>query len=410
MKWNIGSSLRFNLKSTTVRYSLITYLAISLNLLSGVLLARSIGVSQRGLLAYYANFLLLSSFIAAANIGNATARTLISQHNEKLKYYKLQYRYFILLGFIMAAIPTLIISNHVITKWDVNRNYFGVLMLINSIGAVTSIYDGFWKFNNSIQFITWSRFVGLAGPSLFTIILISTSNAKIEYLLLSQFIVIIFNLFTIAVFQQMKPLKQFPESRKILKSALYGFPTYLAEYLVSWIVPFLILQVDGAEVLGWYVIALSYALLADVSYSALEAKYYRSMSEAFKSNGIPPLKLLVRNSLPVIGLHLFFMPFVFLIPFIYGKDFFQSSIFAIVILTSRIPIAISRTITSYLISISRNTEPFVIFLSFIATYISLMTLTHFKLFKFHWIFAYLVAAMMMLLCAIILQIKLRHRK
>jgi O-antigen/teichoic acid export membrane protein len=410
MKMNFGKNLRFFLKSGTIRFSVFTYLAIAINVISGVLLARSIGPSQRGLLAYYSNFLLLCSFIAAVNVGNATARTLVSKDCEIKEYVRFQKRGFVLLGFFMAAVPTYIISNLVITEWEVNKNFFIVLMLVNAIGAFTSTYDGYWKFYNSIAFITWSRFTGLAAPSIFTIIIISLGKAEIGYLLLGQLIVILLNLGTIFVFHKKHPRTQFPETRDILKSALYGFPTYLAEYLVSWIVPFLILSIEGTEVLGWYVIALSYALLADVSYSALEAKNYKFMSDFSRHGKSPRMGLFLKNSMPLIGMHLVFTPFVFLIPFIYGKDFAYSSLFAIVILVTRVPIVISRSITSFLISTSRNTEPLMIFLSFITTFTILISLSELKLFSFQWIFAYVVAATVMLFTAIMFLFKLSPKK
>jgi hypothetical protein len=176
------------------------------------------------------------------------------------------------------------------------------------------------------------------------------------------------------------------------------------------VVPFFILRVEGSEVLGWYVVALSFALLADVSFSALEAKYYKLMSSFSKYDDMPQMSLFLKNSLPVLGMHLVLIPFVLLIPYIYGKNFANSSLFAIVILAARVPIVISRSITSFLISVSRNVEPLMIFLSFLISFTTAIALTDFKLFSFHWIFAYAVGAIVMLLIAILFLIKLSREK
>jgi O-antigen/teichoic acid export membrane protein len=410
MKIVFRKKLRIALRSTTTQFALFTYLAIAINVISGVLLARTIGPTQRGKLAYYANFLLLTSFISAANVSNGTARTLVGKDLESTKNPKSQTSSFIFIGFLMAAIPAYLISTLMISEWEINKKYFIFLIMTNALGAFTSLYDGYWRFNNSIKFLTWNRFIGLAAPSIFIIILILLGKAEIRFLLLGQFIVTILNLGTIIFFQKKQPRTQLPESREILKSAFYGFPTYLAEYFVSWVVPFFILRVEGSKVLGWYVIALSYALLADVSYSALEAKNYKLMSSFSNHDNKPQLGLFLKNSLPVLGMHLVFIPFAFLIPFVYGKDFANSSLFAIVILVARVPIVIARSITSFLVSVSRNVEPLMIFLSFLIAFTTAITLTDFKLFLFHWIFAYILGAIVMLSSAVILLFKLSREK
>jgi O-antigen/teichoic acid export membrane protein len=390
-----------SIKSTTIRFSIITYLAIGLNVVSGVFLARSLGAAERGVLAYYANFLLLSSIVTASNISNATARTLVNNTSPARNLLKSNKRSFLYLGFIMAAICAYLVGVLAISDWRINRNYFIILILANAFAALISAYDGYWRFNNSIRFLTWSRFIGLAAPSLFTITLIATGHAEIKYLLLGQLVVSIMSLGLILLFASRNPQIQLPESKIIFKSALYGFPTYIAEYLSSWIVPFLILSVEGDEVLGWYVVAMSYSLLADVTYSALEAKNYRFMTTFSKYDVPPTLKLFIRNASPILGMHVVFIPLVFLIPIIYGQEFANSSVFAVAILLIRIPIVISRSITSYLISTSQNLKSFIILLSFLITFSTVILWSQVKLFQFYWIFAYACGAVAMLLCGLL---------
>jgi hypothetical protein len=307
----------------------------------------------------------------------------------------------------MALISAFIVSVLLIHDWELNQHFFVFLMLANGLGAFTSLYDGYWRFSNSIVFLTWTRFVGLAAPSILTLCLIAIGRTEIQFLLLGQLLVTFLNLQIILRFKQTNPASQFPDSNVILKSATRGFPTYLAEYLVTWTVPYLILRVEGSEVLGWYVVALSYALLADVTYGAIEAKNYKRMISNSMDGRIPKFWIFLRNSLPILGMHLFFLPLVVLIPIIYGQDFKNSSLFAIVILVVRVPMVIARAITSYLVSISRNLETFLIFVSFLITYIPVMLLSNFDLFSFHWIFAYSVAGTTMLGCAFLFLAKIK---
>ena len=395
------------LNSKSLRFSIVTYIAIALNGLSGVFLARSIGAAQRGVLAYYANFLLMTSFISASNISNATARTFVKRAVGTTKNPKFKANRILVLGFFMSFISAFMVSEVMINDWELNKFYFMILMVSNGFAAYSSLYDGYWRYSNSIATLTWTRFVGLATPSVLTLGLIAIGRAEIRYLLLGQILVTILNLQNIVRFKKKYPITHFPNSGDILRSALNGFPTYLAEYLVSWIIPFLILRMEGSEVLGWYVVALSYALLADVAYTAIESKNYRSMLTNHIDGTSPEVRVFLKNSLPILLMHLIFMPLVVLIPRIYGSDFKTSSLFAIVILIVRIPLVLARSMTSFLISLSKNFETLLIFVSFLVTFILVMLKTDIQLLTFHWIPAYAIAASVMLLVSFLSVWRLR---
>ena len=179
----------------------------------------------------------------------------------------------------------------------------------------------------------------------------------------------------------------------------------MAYYFVNWIVPFFILRYEGGEVLGWFTVAMSYALLADVSYTALEAKNYKFMISLSKNENSPEISIFFRKSIPILVMHFAFIPLVFIIPILYGKDFSSSAIFAILILVIRIPLVIARSITSYLISRSKNTQSFLIFMSFLFAYISIMIFSGVKIFGFRWVLAYAIGAITMMLVSFIFVIK-----
>lgn len=395
------------LASTTLRFSITTYSAIAINALSGVFLARSIGATERGIFAYYANFLLLTSFMSASNISNATARIFAKGTERTEKNLNFQILKILSLGFLIAFASAFIVSSFMIEDWKLNKYYFALLMVANGFAAYISMYDGYWRFSNSISMLTRTRFVGLAAPSLITLSLLALGIPAIEFLLLGQLVVILLNLYLIFKFKRNHPAIEFPAPINIFKSASKGFPTYLAEYLVSWIIPFLILQIEGSEVLGCYVVALSYALLADVTYTAIEAKNYKSMLVNYSTETKPQIKVFLKNSFPILLMHLIFIPTVLLIPIIYGEDFKKSSLFAFVILIVRIPVVIARSMTSFLISLSKNMETFWIFTSFLLTFTLVMLLSGIQAWSFYWIPAYAIAATIMLLTSIFFLFRLK---
>lgn len=383
-----------------IRFILATYIAIILNILSGIILARTIGPEQRGILTYYLNFLLLSSFLSAFNMNNATASTLAKNQLNLKPIKKGDLSLLLAIGFIISFASSLFYFFVSRNSNQINENYFLILMLLNSFSSLIALYEGIWKFNNSIHFLTISRFTGLAIPSLLTIFLVLINKVEIKYLLLGHFFATSTNLFTVYMYYRRTCNVRIPHIGDIVKIGFFGFPSYLIEYLVTWIIPFLILHQDGARTLGWFAVAMSFANLADVSYNALEAKNYRFITSFLKKENQPSLIVLARLAFPIFIMHCIFIPLAFLIPLIYGDSFNNSKNFAIIILLIRFPIILARGINSYLIIHMRNFKSFLIYFAFVLVFFFFMTFGHLYLFTFRWIVAYALAALSMLFCSL----------
>jgi O-antigen/teichoic acid export membrane protein len=386
--------------STTIRYSLVTYSAILLNALSGVALARSLGASERGILAYYLNFLLLSSFLSGLNFSNATARSLPNTVMEKSTNSQKLFTSIIMLGFALSFASALFINEILVKETYISRFYFFLLLFSNGVSALMSYFDGFWRYTNSIAFLSITRFTGLAAPSILTLLILFSGHSTLEKLLLSQIFAAQLNLIIIFIFQKKHTSIVYPTITTVLKSALLGFPTYCLEYIVVWIVPFLIIHIDGATTLGWYSVALSFALLADVAYGAIEAKNYRKLLDLHNSKSLN-IVLFIKNISPIIVMHLIFIPLTFSIPLIFGEDFQKSVLFSFVLVLTRIPIVLARSIISYLISISMNSATLFIYASFLATFIYICLKTNIVWFGFHWIPAYVLSSLTMVLFTVL---------
>jgi O-antigen/teichoic acid export membrane protein len=385
----------------TAKYLFYSYLGKGISIISGVFLARKLGVVDRGMLTYYANFILLACFVTATNISSGTARIMNSDSRGKNISGRNEFSRFLAYGLSFSFLITVIIGIVLSETKSINRTFFLFLIFTSGLSAFNSYFDGIWKYQNNISLLTLTRFLGIAAPAVFALSLIITDKAQITYLLLSQTIVLLLNILVIIRFLSKRNTVGYPKFLNVIKSSIFGFPTYLAEYLCGWIIPFMILYSDGQIALGNFAIASSYAALADVVFGAIEAKNYKPMVDFYLRYRSTPKKILLSSVSPLIILHLIFIPMTFVIPLVYGSQFQFATIFSICFLLMRIPIVIARTIAYYLVSIGNNHSPIYIYLSFLLAFIITTLLSNLTLIGFHWIFSYLFSAGIMLLTSIL---------
>lgn len=384
----------------TAKYLFYSYLGIGISMISGVLLARKLGVIDRGMLTYYANFILLAGFVTATNISSGTARIMNSDSKWEKVYGRKKLSIFIFYGLSFSFVIAVITSQVLNETTGINRTFFLLLIFTSGFSAFNSYFDGIWKYQNNITFLTLTRFLGIASPALFALGLIFFDKAQIKYLLLSQVIVLLLNILVITRFLSKSNTFGFPLFKSVIKSSILGFPTYLIEYLCGWIIPFVILHYDGQIALGNFAIASSFLVLADAIYGAIEAKNYKPMVDFHSQYRLTPKRILLKSVMPLIILHLIFVPIAFIIPIVYGSQFEFATIFSISLLLMRIPFLIARTIAHYLVSIGNNLAPFCIYLSYILTFLTVTLSVNLKLLGFYWILTYFFSAVMMLLTSI----------
>jgi O-antigen/teichoic acid export membrane protein len=111
-------------------YMLVNYCAYSLNFLSGLILARTLGVEQRGLLAFITSFYLVTLLLASFNSKNGSTFAYIKNSNESAVISHFPLRRLFLRVFIVSTACTAILALFLFKKIEINNLiYFSISSL-----------------------------------------------------------------------------------------------------------------------------------------------------------------------------------------------------------------------------------------------------------------------------------------
>ena len=384
-----------------IQFTVFTYFGIAVSVVSGVLTARYLGASARGTLAYYSNYILLVCYVSSFNLSSGTARVLSQINNNSTKNNGTTIVKIFILGFLLSTtLASIIVLSG---KIDSNNMKIYLFFILSGTGmaAISSYFEGIWTYMGNLKLIAAARFIGLFIPAAFAIVLVLINKATIGNLLLSQLLVLVANMTIIYNFIKNTKQLKLPDIQVILRSAIRGMPAYLIEYLSFWIVTFTIMQIDGATALGYYAIASSLTSAADSIYGASRVKFYKLLLNQNIRNFQSLSVILTRSTAPSILLHLIFIPLSFLIPIIYGDNFYPAQKIAIFLLISRTLTISARTIVLYLISIKQDILSILVYLSFLISFLIISHFSETKIFGYHWTFCYLCASLIMLVSSLV---------
>lgn len=156
------------------------------------------------------------------------------------------------------------------------------------------------------------------------------------------------------------------------------------------------MHLDGAIALGNFAIAISLTSAADSIFGASRVKYYKLLVHQNIMNFKELLIKLIRSTGPSLLLHIIFIPTAFLIPKIYGPDFYPARKIAIFLLLSRSISIVARTIVLYLSSIRKDGYTICIYLSFLITFFISSSANEIKILDYYWTYPFLFASTTML--------------
>lgn len=394
---NIYQSLK-----NEILFTIFTYFGTATSIVSGVLLARHLGVNDRGNLAYYSSFILLACFFSSFNFSSGTARIIdqnlaISTEKNWVKFAKI-----IGIGYLLSAtFACLVIFGDVIQNEN-EKNYLLFLLTATGLAAISSYFEGVWTYFGTLKFVSVSRFIGLFIPAFYSVMLVIYNKATIRNLLLSQLLVLICNAILIIIFLKHEQNIKLPDFNITFKSAIRGMPTYLIDYFSGWYITYSIMHLDGAFALGNFAIAISLTSAADSIFGASRVKYYKLLVHHNIMNFNELLIKLLRSTGPSLLLHIIFIPTAFLIPKIYGPDFYPARKIAIFLLLSRSISIIARTIVLYLSSIRKDRYTIYIYLSFLITFFISSSANAIKILGYYWTYPFLLASTTMLFSSLTL--------
>lgn len=355
-------------------YMLANYFAYSLNFLSGLILARTLGVEQRGVLAFITSFYLITLLLASFNSKNGSSFANIKNPNESAVISNFPFRRLFLRVFSVSISCTAILDLFLFKKIETNNLIF---FSISSITCGLTFYiffaEGIFRVEEKNLDLAVLRFLGLATPSLYVLLILVFDKVEVKYLLLSQGVAMIScTIFLIA----RGPLKinfSYYEYSEQVKKTFFG---YVLEFLSNIMIVLSVTLTSSNETIGYFAIAMSFALISDTFFPVVESRMFNKI-HTHNANRISlnlsPLIVAIKE---VIAGQLVFICLAFAIPVIYGDEYTASVYFAIVLVFVKCMHSVVKLCSSYAVISNRFDIQRILNLFYILMYIVIFCVIH----------------------------------
>lgn len=388
-------------------YLKYNYAGILITLVSGVLLARQLGVSNRGELAFCASFISLANFMSTLNLSSGLSSVIRSPLNEyigdsanKFWLHKKRISLFtsaLFCGLIAATSVVLISVGEVQKNSNLSIYWYFICLIPSSLCSWIALTEGAMRVVGDTQYFRIARLMGLGLPGIFTIVLIMTQKASIENLLLSNMFTLLF-VTSFALYKLSKcNIRSGISVSRVFATAVKGFSYNFIDFLGPWAMIIVIINLDNKNALGNYVIALSFYGLSESIFLNLEAKDHAFLGSNQIEKKNEQRNIFLANLRKIMILKLIFIPITLTIPLFYGFEYKNASFYALLLLVLGIPLAYSKYANIILQSRSLNLLPLLSQLIFLSTLLLVgFNLPNF-IQNFNWILAYLAAVSLQLL-------------
>ena len=378
-----------------INYIVLNFFAYVVNFLSGLILARKLGPEGRGIYSYLSNFYLITLFLAPLNSKNAASiaqSELLS--NRKPVLDKLQNSKFFLMSFGITFMLSLCYFIFLRGKFE-NRivMIFCLSNLMNSIAILNQIQEGKLRTNNSLRPLSILRFLAYATPSLLIFLLYFLHQVKVEYVILGQAVAMA----SCFLYLFLSSSLTVDFSRQSFKSgSIKTYASFGAEFFVNCLPLFLVGYSEKLGYLGVFTIAFGYSLISDTYFQVIESKMYFDLS----THDIGLTEKVTRffpKSLRNLAIsQSIFLPGAYLIPYLYGNSYRESSLLAVLLIISKFLFSIVKIENIYFnLVFSKFKLP--VFLNF--SYIGIALSAYFICWRFAnfehpWIFSLLLASLL----------------
>lgn len=344
--------------SNDISYLIYNYLGVALNLVSGIILARSIGADSRGALAYCMVFIAMANYASSLNLSNGMSLSIrhLSNNYFNDRQDRSTKRKIILAAFGTGIIVTCIVGfssyESVTINSGVSGKWYLFALLPSSFTAFNSIVEGIMRVNGDTQYFRVTRLLGLATPSIFIFFVVYFDKTQISLLIFSNAVAML----CVTSFALVKYAKAGHLSRiellQIYKYAARSFPFNFLDFMAPWAIYLVVLHTDGKAALGNFAIAMSFYSLSDSIFANLESKSHTFLGKENREF-LEEQKFIFRVNLrKMIILKSIFIPFAFMISIIYGSQYRNASYYAVILLIIGFPLSYIRYINT--ISVSRN--------------------------------------------------------
>jgi O-antigen/teichoic acid export membrane protein len=345
---------------STIIYLFANYAGVFLNMFSGILLARNLNTDTRGLIAIISLSMATMIFITAGNSSNSAMLSGTSSgqsdSSTELRYI---YKPLIVLSFLLFLFCSPFFFLVIYHKANLE---LGILFAIACIpfifNALIYYAEGTMRRNGSVDHLSLNRFIGLAIPSIYVFILNFSGILQIQYLVFSQTLVTLALLYSNKRYLRKFEKDYVQKFNSLVLSSFRNSGFYVFEFLAGFSLLIVASTYLDLTSLAYLAIAMSFASLMDAFIPTLESKFYLYFANAnFKDKMFK--KKLSEKLVAIFCFDLLFLPVAFTIPIFFGEKYSASSSLAVVLVLSKIPIHITRYLSTILLSKNNNIIPFI---------------------------------------------------
>jgi len=381
-------------------YLLANYFAYSLNFLSGLILARTLGVEQRGVLAFITSFFLITLLLASANSKNGSSFAQIKSPKKSAVISNFPFRRLFLRVFTVSISCTAILDLFLFKKIETNNLiFFSISSITCGLAFYISFAEGIFRVKEKNLDLAVLRFLGLATPSFYVLLLLVVDKVEVKFLLLSQGVAMVScTIFLIA----RGPLKinfSYCEYSEQVKKSFLGYVLELGSNIM---ILLSVTLTSSNETIGYFAIAMSFALISDTFFPVVESRMFNKI-HTHNANRISlnlsPLIVAIKE---VIAGQLIFICLAFAIPVIYGDEYTASIYFAIVLVFVKCMQSILKLCGSYAAISNRFDIQTILNLLYVLMFTMLFCVIHAFDFQGAWQIASTLASFLVALVGLIL--------
>ena len=350
-------------------YMLANYSAYSLNFLSGLILARTLGVDQRGTLAFITTFYLITLLLVPLNSRNGSSFASIKNSNGPSTATHFPFRKMFFRVFIVSITCTAIFDLMLMHRIEaIYLMFFSISNLACGLTFYIYFVEGIYRVKNNILDLAVLRFLGLAVPSIYVFLLFAIGKVEVKLVLLSQFLAVISCTIFLKSRGTLKISFGYEEYSRQVRKTFLG---YALEYLANIVILLSITFTSNTKTIGYFAIAMSFALISETFYPVVESRMLNKIKNLIANGDSPNLNPLVTAIKEMVLSQLIFIPLAFAIPAIYGNMYGQSVYFAVVLIFTKCIYSIVKLCNNYAVISDRFNVPILLNAVYVSVYMLL---------------------------------------
>jgi hypothetical protein len=344
------------------------YAAYVLNFFSGLILARGLGPDGRGEFAFLSSLFLVTLLLAPINSRNGSSLASMKEQSWSNIGDKFPFRKIYIRVLAITITCTLVFFFILSSKFEIKTLiFFSISNLACGLAFYMYFAEGIFRVEEKLFDLAMLRFLGLATPSIYIVILFFLGTLNLELVLLSQFLAIA-SCFLFLKYRILgEPKFSYSTYSTQVKKTYLGF---LLEYIANILILLSVSFTEDAQSIGHFAVAMSFILISETFYPLIESRMLNRVHKSSSNQKSLSLGPLASAFKELLASQIVFAPFALLIPLIYGNSYSESLRFAIVLLLARFLFLIAKLCNCYAVLSNRYDIPISLNSIYILLYIS----------------------------------------